>query len=578
MSKSIPREFIDKLIEMSDIVGIIGTYVDLRQSSGQYRSKCPFHDGDNITTFSVSPQKGIYHCFKCNEGGNVISFLMKYLSLDFIEAVEKLAEINHIEIPRTAIKQGPDNSKFFEINNLVAKEYFSYLKSEPLSVEYLKNRGLTGETAKDFLIGFAPKVQSKLIEKLREEFDDELLIKSGSFGKGENGLYPFFRNRITFPILNTKENVIGFGGRSIDEQMPKYLNSKESNFFQKKRELYGFNKARQDKKLDYFLVTEGYMDVIMLNQNGINNAVASLGTAFSLYHLENLFKFKNKIIFCFDSDEAGLKAAWRSLNQCINKIYADRTIRFLFLPVDEDPDSFVLKNGKKEFLKKAENAMVLENFVFQYLKRGKNLQSPEDIRLISYEVQNLIKNIEADLLKETLLNKICKELGVSKEALVSTKRSIPKLNSKTVQQSSEAKADKSFLLFVYIYSNFKDLIAEKGALNFVSNSEDDALASLKKVINSISNGSSQHTESTLYTEAEMLNLKLSEDDALQEFQRVSDDIQLKYDKNFLNEMKKMAKDRKLSVERKENLQKTINLSDNISTQEEELIKFLNDYG
>ena len=577
MSKSIPREFIDKLIEMSDIVGIIGTYVDLRQSSGQYRSKCPFHDGDNITTFSVSPQKGIYHCFKCNEGGNVISFLMKYLSLDFIEAVEKLAEINHIEIPRTAIKQGPDNSKFFEINNLVAKEYFSYLKSEPLSVEYLKNRGLTGETAKDFLIGFAPKVQSQLIEKLREEFDDELLIKSGSFGKGENGLYPFFRNRITFPILNTKENVIGFGGRSIDEQMPKYLNSKESNFFQKKRELYGFNKARQDKKLDYFLVTEGYMDVIMLNQNGINNAVASLGTAFSLYHLENLFKFKNKIIFCFDSDEAGLKAAWRSLNQCINKIYADRTIRFLFLPVDEDPDSFVLKNGKKEFLKKAENAMVLENFVFQYLKRGKNLQSPEDIRLISYEVQNLIKNIEADLLKETLLNKISKELGVSKEALVSTKRSIPKLNSKTVQQSSEAKADKSFLLFVYIYSNFKDSIAEKGALNFVSNSEDDALASLKKVINSISNGSSQHTESTLYTEAEMLNLKLSEDDALQEFQRVSDDIQLKYDKNFLNEMKKMAKDRKLSVERKENLQKTINLSDNISTQEEELIKFLNDY-
>ena len=577
MSKSIPREFIDKLIEMSDIVGIIGTYVDLRQSSGQYRSKCPFHDGDNITTFSVSPQKGIYHCFKCNEGGNVISFLMKYLSLDFIEAVEKLAEINHIEIPRTATNQGPDNSKFFEINKLVAKEYFSYLKNEPLSVEYLKNRGLTGETAKDFLIGFAPKVQSQLIEKLREEFDDELLIKSGSFGKGENGLYPFFRNRITFPILNTKENVIGFGGRSIDEQMPKYLNSKESNFFQKKRELYGFNKARQDKKLDYFLVTEGYMDVIMLNQNGINNAVASLGTAFSLYHLENLFKFKNKIIFCFDSDEAGLKAAWRSLYQCINKIYADRTIRFLFLPVDEDPDSFVLKNGKKEFLKKAENAMVLENFVFQYLKRGKNLESPEDIRLISYEVQNLTKNIEADLLKETLLNKISKELGVSKEALVSTKRSIPKLNTQTVEQFSEAVADKSFLLFVYIYSNFKDSIAEKGALNFVINSEDDALASLKKVINSISNGSTQHTESTLYTEAEMLNLKLSEDDALQEFQRVSDDIQLKYDKNFLNEMKKMAKDRKLSVERKENLQKTINLSDNISTQEEELIKFLNDY-
>ena len=138
MNKSIPREFIDKLIEMSDIVGIIGTYVDLRQSSGQYRSKCPFHDGDNITTFSVSPQKGIYHCFKCNEGGNVISFLMKYLSLDFIEAVEKLAEINHVEIPRTATKQGPDNSKFFEINKLVANEYFANLKNEPVSVEYVK--------------------------------------------------------------------------------------------------------------------------------------------------------------------------------------------------------------------------------------------------------------------------------------------------------------------------------------------------------------------------------------------------------------------------------------------------------
>ena len=578
MSKSIPREFIDKLIEMSDIVVIIGTYVDLRQTSGQYRSKCPFHDGDNVTTFSVSPQKGIYHCFKCNEGGNVISFLMKYLSLDFIEAVEKLAEINHVEIPRTAIKQGPDNSKFFEINKLVAKEYFTYLKNEPASVEYLKNRGLTGDTAKEFLIGFAPKVQSQLIEKLREKFDDDLLIKSGSFGKGENGLYPFFRNRITFPILNTKDNVIGFGGRSIDEQMPKYLNSKESNFFQKKRELYGFNKARQDKELDFFLVTEGYMDVIMLNQNGINSAVASLGTAFSLYHLENLFKFKNRIIFCFDSDEAGLKAAWRSLNQCVNKIYADRTIRFLFLPVGEDPDSFVLKNGKKEFLKKAENAMVLENFVFQYLKRGKNLDSPEDIRLISYELQNLTKNIEANILKETLYNKISKELGISKEALVATKKSTAKVNTHLKEQSSQAKVDKSFLLFIYIYSNFKDLIVEKGALNFLINSEEDVLVPIKKVINSITDGSSEHTELALYTEAEMLNLKLNEEDALQEFQRVSDEIQLKYDKKFLNEMKKLAKDKKLSVERKENLQKTLNLSDNISTQEEELIKFLNDYG
>ncbi len=497
MSKSIPREFIDKLIEMSDIVGIIGTYVDLRQSSGQYRSKCPFHDGDNITTFSVSPQKGIYHCFKCNEGGNVISFLMKYLSLDFIEAVEKLAEINHVEIPRTATKQGPDNSKFFEINNLVANEYFSYLKNEPASVEYLKKRGLTGETAKDFLIGFAPKVQSQLIEKLREKFDDELLIKSGSFGKGENGLYPFLRNRITFPIFNTKENVIGFGGRSIDEQMPKYLNC--------------------------------------------------------------------------------LKAAWRSLNQCINKIYADRTIRFLFLPAGEDPDSFILKNGKEEFLKKAANALVLENFVFQYLKRGKNLESPEDIRLISHELQNLTKNIEADILKETLVNKISKELGVSKEALVALKKSAPKANAQLVEEPSRAKTDKSFLLFIYIYSNFKDLITEKGALNFVINSKEEVLAAVKKVINSISDGSTEHTELALYTEAEMLNLKLSEDDALQEFQRVSDEIQLKYDKNFLNEMKKLAKDKKLSFERKENLQKTLNLSDNISTQEEELIKLLNDY-
>ena len=405
-----------------------------------------------------------------------------------------------------------------------------------------------------------------------------MLIKSGSFGKGENGLYPFFRNRITFPILNTKDNVIGFGGRSIDEQMPKYLNSKESNFFQKKRELYGFNKARQDKELDFFLVTEGYMDVIMLNQNGINSAVASLGTAFSLYHLENLFKFKNRIIFCFDSDEAGLKAAWRSLNQCVNKIYADRTIRFLFLPVGEDPDSFVLKNGKKEFLKKAENAMVLENFVFQYLKRGKNLDSPEDIRLISYELQNLTKNIEANILKETLYNKISKELGISKEALVATKKSTAKVNTHLKEQSSQAKVDKSFLLFIYIYSNFKDLIVEKGALNFLINSEEDVLAPIKKVINSITDGSSEHTELALYTEAEMLNLKLNEEDALQEFQRVSDEIQLKYDKKFLNEMKKLAKDKKLSVERKENLQKTLNLSDNISPQEEELIKFLNDYG
>ena len=402
MGNSIPREFIDQLVSDSDIVAVLSNYLKLTKRSSNYITHCPFHD-EKTPSFTVSPQKQIYHCFGCGRGGNVITFLQEYEGLNFVEAVERLAEFNNVTVPRGSNSNRPDHSEIYELNNMIADFYFSALKNKKYEfvVDYLKQRGINGETAKKFTIGYADFDQYDLLAKLKEKFSEETILKSGNFLKNEKGIYPFYRKRLMFPIKNHSGNIIGFGGRTIDDSLPKYLNSKDSPFFNKSRELYGFNNAKQDHKSDYFIVTEGYMDVIMLSQHDVNNAVASLGTAFSLAHLQNLFKLKKKIVFCFDSDEAGLKAAWRSFQLSLNQIFEDRTIRFLFLPEGEDPDSYIQKNGREEFEKKISRSMQLESFAFQYLKRGRDLNSPEDIRTIIFELKKLLKSLKSDALKQT---------------------------------------------------------------------------------------------------------------------------------------------------------------------------------
>ena len=579
MGSSIPREFIDQLVSDSDIVAVLSNYLKLTKRSSNYITHCPFHD-EKTPSFTVSPQKQIYHCFGCGKGGNVITFLQEYEGLNFVEAVERLAEFNNVTVPRSSNSNRSDHSEIYELNNMIADFYFSTLKNKKYEfvVDYLKQRGVNGETAKKFTIGYADFDQHDLLAKLKEKFSEETILKSGNFLKNEKGIYPFYRKRLMFPIKNHSGNIIGFGGRTIDDSLPKYLNSKDSPFFNKSRELYGFNNAKQDHKSDYFIVTEGYMDVIMLSQHDVNNAVASLGTAFSLAHLQNLFKLKKKIVFCFDSDEAGLKAAWRSFQFSLNQIFEDRTIRFLFLPEGEDPDSYIQKNGREEFEKKISRSMQLESFAFQYLKRGRDLNSPEDIRTIIFELKKLLQSLKSDALKQTLIKKFSDELNISQELLLTedspqAKKVIPR------NKTPEKHDDVVFVLIIYIYDHFLPALGEKSTafLDFLKRTEKEELNEFKKIIFSLASDGQEHKETSLYSKAAMVEFSMTDEEAIAEFDRAADTLRLKNDSEFTEYLKNLAKKRDLTQQRKENLQKLLNLSDNISTQEEELIQFLNTY-
>ena len=579
MGSSIPREFIDQLVSDSDIVAVLSNYLKLTKRSSNYITHCPFHD-EKTPSFTVSPQKQIYHCFGCGKGGNVITFLQEYEGLNFVEAVERLAEFNNVTVPRSSNSNRSDHSEIYELNNMIADFYFSALKNKKYEfvVDYLKQRGVNGETAKKFTIGYADFDQHDLLAKLKEKFSEEIILKSGNFLKNEKGIYPFYRKRLMFPIKNHSGNIIGFGGRTIDDSLPKYLNSKDSPFFNKSRELYGFNNAKQDHKSDYFIVTEGYMDVIMLSQHDVNNAVASLGTAFSLAHLQNLFKLKKKIVFCFDSDEAGLKAAWRSFQFSLNQIFEDRTIRFLFLPEGEDPDSYIQKNGREEFEKRISRSMQLESFAFQYLKRGRDLNSPEDIRTIIFELKKLLQSLKSDALKQTLIKKFSDELNISQELLLTedapqAKKVIPR------NKTPEKHDDVVFVLIIYIYDHFLTALGEKSTvfLDFLKRTEKEELNEFKKIIFSLASDGQEHKETSLYSKAAMVEFSMTDEEAIAEFDRAADTLRLKNDSEFTEYLKNLAKKRDLTQQRKENLQKLLNLSDNISTQEEELIQFLNTY-
>ena len=580
MAKSIPKDFIDRLVEDSDIVSVINHYISLSKKGNNYTCCCPFHE-EKTPSFVVSPQKAIFHCFGCGAGGNVLTFIKDYEGLNFVEAVEKLAELNNVPVPREK-NFGNDNfTKMHEINDIVANYYFDALKNpkQKSIVQYLKERGISGQTAKNFKIGFADFNQKELLKVLQSKFSEKEILESGNFLKNDKGFYPFLRNRVTFPIFNSSGKTIGFGGRVTDDSMPKYLNSKDSKFFNKTRELYGFNNAKKDLKTEDFIVTEGYMDVVMLSEYGINNAVASLGTAFSQNQMSSMFKLRRKITFCFDSDEAGLKAAWRALQISLKNVIDDKTVRFLFLPEGYDPDSFVKEKGEQEFYKKLDRAMVLESFAFQYLKRGKKLDSPEDIRQIIFEFKKLLPLVTSEMLKETLMTKFSSELNINKEILLREDRHEKKTYVKKVLKSKKAAFENEFLLLIFLLENHKNLINDLSQefSKFIETTKREEISSFQEVINQIKTEDSTRKESPLFAKAMIIDLNLSENEVISEFIRASDVIRLEFDELFAEYLINLANKKELTQERKENLQKLLNLRDNNSIQEEELIQNLNTY-
>ena len=375
-SGSIPKSFIEDLLARADIVQVINQRVPLKKAGATYKACCPFHS-EKTPSFNVNPQKQFYHCFGCGASGDALKFLMEYDGLSFVEAVETLAQMNGLQVPREQLtpKQKEQQQKahdLYDVMHLVAKFYRQQLRVHPqadLAKSYLKNRGLSAEIAKEFVVGFAPNAWDVLEKGLKADAVLlQQLVECGMLVQKENRYYDRFRGRVMFPIRDGRGRVVAFGGRVIDDEQPKYLNSPETPIFHKSYALYGLYEMRQSRQnYEQILVVEGYMDVVSLAQFGIRNAVATLGTATTNEHLDMLFRQVNEVVFCFDGDAVGLKAAWKALDLALPKMIENRSIKFLFLAQGEDPDSTVRKEGVDGFQKRIAESMPLSQFLLDGL-------------------------------------------------------------------------------------------------------------------------------------------------------------------------------------------------------------------
>ncbi|MCU7932055.1 MAG: DNA primase [Candidatus Thiodiazotropha sp. (ex Codakia rugifera)] len=380
MAGKIPTHFIDELLNRVDVVDVINRRVPLKKTGREYQACCPFHD-EKTPSFTVSPQKQFYHCFGCGVHGSAIGFIMEYDNLGFVEAVEELAQSAGLEVPREdGINQGPDLRPLYALMEAAGHFYRRQLKHHPDSgqaINYLKSRGLSGEIAATFGIGYAPQGWDNLLSALgKDKTTLAQLLECGLTNEGEGKRYDRFRNRIIFPIRDPRGRIIGFGGRVIGDDKPKYLNSPETPLFHKGRELYGLHEARRaNSKIERLLVVEGYMDVVALAQHGILNAVATLGTATTHDHLELIFRTCPEVVFCFDGDRAGNDAAWKALLTSLPLMQDGREVKFLFLPEGEDPDTQVRKEGNDAFTQRIEQAQPLSQFLFHQLTHQVQMES-----------------------------------------------------------------------------------------------------------------------------------------------------------------------------------------------------------
>jgi len=420
MAGRIPQDFINDLIDRSDIVEIISSRIQLKKAGREYKACCPFH-GEKTPSFTVSPDKGFYHCFGCGAHGTAVGFLMEHDQLEFVEAVEELASLNGVDVPREA-SAGPvsPTAPLYELLDKAAKLFRDQLRDNAVAVEYLKKRGLDGETAAQFMIGYAPSGWDFLLKRFGADDDGrDRLLKTGLVLRNEEGrIYDRFRERIMFPIRDSRGRMVGFGGRVLDQGEPKYLNSPETPVFHKGRELYGLYEARKsNRNLDNLIVVEGYMDVVALACHGITNAVATLGTATTPDHLQRLFRATNEIIFCFDGDRAGRDAAWRALQVTLPELREGRQVRFLFLPDGQDPDSVVSDQGADAFRQQLDNSMPLSEYLLEHLKAATDLSSMDGQARLAELARPLVNRIPEGIYRELLLERLAQDVGLAPRRL-----------------------------------------------------------------------------------------------------------------------------------------------------------------
>ena len=410
----IPESFIQELLNRVDVIDVIDKSVPLKKAGSNYVACCPFHQ-EKSPSFTVSPSKQFYHCFGCCAHGSALSFLIEYQGMSFVDAVEDLAKSVGLTVPQDTQKISPEakekNLALGEALQMASQYYQSALKKSERAIEYLKKRGLTGQIAKTFQLGYAPEGWQNL-ESIFKKYDDEALNIAGLVLKNDQGKrYDRFRDRIMFPIHNMKGEIIGFGGRVINpEDTPKYYNSPETPLFQKSQELYGLFAARRSiREKGCVLVVEGYMDVVGLAQFGVMNSVATLGTATSAFHIKKLMRQTDTIIFCFDGDNAGKAAAWRAMLNALPSVNDKVVLKFLFLPEEHDPDSFIRAHSKEAFEAMMHDAMPLSQYLVQHLTEKNHLATQEDKVKFLNEAEPILKEITAPKLS-LLLRKRFAEL------------------------------------------------------------------------------------------------------------------------------------------------------------------------
>lgn len=416
MSGLIPQHFIDDLIARADIVDVLGTRIQLKKAGREYKAVCPFH-GEKTPSFTVSPAKGFYHCFGCGAHGTALGFLMEHDHLSFPEAVESLAHTMGIQVPRDeAQRPARRYDELFELMSRAERYFEAQLKAHEPAVLYLKARGIDGATAKRFGLGYAAAGWSQLLDKFgtSSEAIDRLLAAGLIIRKDNGSHYDRFRDRIMFPIRDSRGRTIGFGGRVMGDEEPKYLNSPETVLFHKGRELYGLFEARQAlRSIERLVVVEGYMDVIGLARHGIDFAVATLGTATTEEHLNRLFRLSDDILFCFDGDRAGRAAAWRALETALPQIREGRQVRFVFLPEGEDPDSFIQKEGAPAFETALDQGVALSGFLVSELAAQVDMDSVDGRARLAELARPLVTRIPQGVYRKLLTNELAETIGLS---------------------------------------------------------------------------------------------------------------------------------------------------------------------
>ncbi len=415
MAGQIPRPFIDDLLARTDIVELIDQRVPLKKAGKNYAACCPFHS-EKSPSFTVSADKQFYHCFGCGAHGNAISFMMAFEQLEFVEAIEELAKMHHLEVPREGGQKAYQQGSADDYSQMekAAKIYQAQLQNSENALAYVAKRGLSADTIQKYSIGYAPDSWDLLLKQLATtRAGRDQLFELKLTNRNDNGReYDFFRDRLMFPIRDKRGRVIGFGGRVLGDGTPKYLNSPETRLFHKGRELYGLFEARQQQeRLSMLLVVEGYMDVVALSQFGIEFAVACLGTATTGDHMQTMFRYTPTVVCCYDGDRAGRDAAWRALQSALPHLKDGVELKFVFLPDGEDPDTLVRKEGKDAFVSRLQQAQSLSNYLFEHLLAEMDVNSDAGKSALWNRANELIQQVPSEFYRDTLQERLANLVG-----------------------------------------------------------------------------------------------------------------------------------------------------------------------